>query len=607
MTTDRSFAEQQCAKEKDVKTLHKLFDLRQDCSEFGPECECKRKIAKEKASKYFKLQSRLKNLDMHMDSTNSRMVSKKNPSSNRFNPKSYTKLSERIDSFPADESTIGSLALESPYGKDTYLDYTNGQIVTSKPDHPYYKKTAAIEIRDPTCKELKAVLRKQCDAEQANGDENYDKKNRYTVGQVCGMGTTWHPKLQTCMKVPKEISEYDGTGQPFEESPYPALRPSNYSTPFDDPTRLTVNVDIKVAGAGYRQFSSLTDSCGCGKDRCRYPLTSAEGRNQASIFVRLFREINEYRYCPTTSSQQKNSPDPLCNLMYRLKRMTDTHTESFSYGIHSSSGSGLLFLPWHRWFLLEVETILLEWQEEINPFIINCNDRFLGIPYFDWHNLKPGESPKMFVNNAHDRYGHHLHDSLGQDTDPGYRIGPIRAGELAYIRRVQSVDYVLRRWRNGQASSTLRLWFHPRFLYPHQFMQFSRGIEDAHWQYFTHNYVHNIVGGDMDSGLAANDPIFHVHHANVDKIWNDWQKQSEEHRNAFVPSVDKTRSMGAESRATVQDMLNLNELRYTSSIDPTITTSISVEYVDMDTSNDWGRENTSSINLEEQEWRRWEI
>ena len=365
---DPSLDTRQCT--KDITTLQNLFDLRHDCSEFGSDCECKRKLAKQQASKHYKLKSKWKRKDREKPDT----------------------LSSRLISFD-----------QTPGAKDSYLDYMNGKIVYSKPDHPYYKKNPSTQIRDPSCNELKQVVNKICKKDGENDIAKKVKTNEFSVGMVCGMGTTWHPSLQTCEKVPKEISDVDGTGQPYEASIYPAIRSNNYTTPFDDPTREFASANITFR-ASARQFGT---TCGCNAERCRYPLTSEEGRKQARIFVKLFREIYENPNCEQTT--------PQCNLRYKIRRIIELHQENFNQGLH---GGNHRFLPWHRWYLLEMETILIEGQKELNPATIRCDDRFLGIPYFDWHNLKIGETPMTFVNDASDLYGHHLHDSFGQNTTP---------------------------------------------------------------------------------------------------------------------------------------------------------------------------------------------
>nr|WBO76383.1 tyrosinase family protein [Streptomyces sp. SBE_14.2] len=47
----------------------------------------------------------------------------------------------------------------------------------------------------------------------------------------------------------------------------------------------------------------------------------------------------------------------------------------------------------------------------------------------------------------------------------------------------------------------------------------------------THNSGHNFIGGHMSRGFSPNDPVFWLHHANVDRIWANWQNR----RLAAVP------------------------------------------------------------------------
>ena len=39
-----------------------------------------------------------------------------------------------------------------------------------------------------------------------------------------------------------------------------------------------------------------------------------------------------------------------------------------------------------------------------------------------------------------------------------------------------------------------------------------------------HNGVHGWVGGDMTAMTSPNDPIFFMHHAQIDRIWAIWQR-----------------------------------------------------------------------------------
>ena len=64
--------------------------------------------------------------------------------------------------------------------------------------------------------------------------------------------------------------------------------------------------------------------------------------------------------------------------------------------------------------------------------------------------------------------------------------------------------------------------------------------------------------------------------------------------------------MGLKATGTVQDFLDLQKIKYTLPIEQSIA-DLSIEYVDMDTSNDWGRGSTLTIDLESQERARREL
>jgi tyrosinase len=40
----------------------------------------------------------------------------------------------------------------------------------------------------------------------------------------------------------------------------------------------------------------------------------------------------------------------------------------------------------------------------------------------------------------------------------------------------------------------------------------------------THNAGHRFIGGHMGGEFSPNDPIFWLHHANVDRLWATWQQ-----------------------------------------------------------------------------------
>jgi polyphenol oxidase len=56
-----------------------------------------------------------------------------------------------------------------------------------------------------------------------------------------------------------------------------------------------------------------------------------------------------------------------------------------------------------------------------------------------------------------------------------------------------------------------------------------------------HGPIHGWVGGNMGSfANAAKDPVFYAHHANIDKIWSDWNKLDSLHTNPSDPAFLNT-------------------------------------------------------------------
>lgn len=65
-----------------------------------------------------------------------------------------------------------------------------------------------------------------------------------------------------------------------------------------------------------------------------------------------------------------------------------------------------------------------------------------------------------------------------------------------------------------------------------------------------HNQVHVWVGGDgatMAMGASPNDPVFFLHHANIDRIWAQWQDASGSH--TYLPVDEEPTRPGVSLNA----------------------------------------------------------
>lgn len=85
---------------------------------------------------------------------------------------------------------------------------------------------------------------------------------------------------------------------------------------------------------------------------------------------------------------------------------------------------------------------------------------------------------------------------------------------------------------------------------------------------FPHNSGHNWIGGIMlNPMLSPFDPMFWLHHANVDRIWNKWQKIEnnikKKHSFEGAPKDEKLDPWGDEfTLSTINDISDLGEYSY---------------------------------------------
>lgn len=181
--------------------------------------------------------------------------------------------------------------------------------------------------------------------------------------------------------------------------------------------------------------------------------------------------------------------------------------------IHSTNVAhwNIGFLPWHRQYLLAFEQAL----QTIDPGV--------DLPYWDW--TDPATTSSLF--------GPAFAGSLGPPSGPA-SIGDGRFAGFEIDRRLQeSWGTPLRRGggtdRSWPPSAEAIRWLENlRFTSggTHPMWIFWRILE-AGWPNVltaTHNAGHNLVGGHMAGGFSPNDPVFWLHHANIDRLWARWQQ-----------------------------------------------------------------------------------
>ncbi|GIF39571.1 tyrosinase [Actinoplanes xinjiangensis] len=203
------------------------------------------------------------------------------------------------------------------------------------------------------------------------------------------------------------------------------------------------------------------------------------------------------------------------------------------------------FLPWHRAFLTMLELDLQTVSG--NPDIF--------IPYWDWTG---GASPFTA-------------DFLGSITNGSVSSGNFSPSWGWSIYRSSIATSFLQRRLGMNASSPSAATVTT--------VQGVTVYDQSPWdptvfnsyrnrnEIELHNRVHNYVGGHMGTREAPNDPVFWLHHCNIDRLWWQWQAtrgiDTYQPRTGFTSGViDNTETMRPFSTATtpsaVRDISNLD-------------------------------------------------
>lgn len=182
------------------------------------------------------------------------------------------------------------------------------------------------------------------------------------------------------------------------------------------------------------------------------------------------------------------------------------------------------FLPWHRQFLLEFERALQE------------VDKTVSLPYWDW--TTSGSDSTLWAEDFMGPDGT-AEDNWGVRSGPFGQAGgawplTVRSDSAGYLRRnlggtgqrlptAREVDSVLRvavydtpPWNSASRDS---------------FRNQVEGFRGSN----LHNRVHTWVNGTMAGAGSPNDPVFWLHHCNIDRLWSQWQARNP--RASYLPAA----------------------------------------------------------------------
>ncbi|KAJ1647513.1 hypothetical protein J3B02_002042 [Coemansia erecta] len=180
----------------------------------------------------------------------------------------------------------------------------------------------------------------------------------------------------------------------------------------------------------------------------------------------------------------------------QFERFASSHQTVFN-DVHGKSA----FFPFHRRFVLEFENL----GRRIDPQFT--------IPYWDTTRdyRDPASSPVLRNNTL---------GGNGQGANSCVMDGIQGSWDLGFPTR----HCMQRRYSNG---NNMKPWISPEVI--SSYIQSDKRLTTfrEHIEFGIHGATHLGLGGDAATKYAPNDFFFHMHHANIDRLWWQWQNNQD--------------------------------------------------------------------------------
>jgi len=207
----------------------------------------------------------------------------------------------------------------------------------------------------------------------------------------------------------------------------------------------------------------------------------------------------------TTGTSGISIYDEFVAIHWGVRQLSGSQTTD---GGHGNAG----FLPWHREYILRFEQALQTVDSSVN------------LPYWRWGFGSASETNDIFVDD--------FMGPAGSGSPVTVETGYFAESPNSFNPNGWSVHPDLDQDSHGtalQRNTTLDASLLPpasemeKCLCKNNLKKFRPYLEGFTSPSGTHNFIHPWVGGHMSNSTSPNDPVFFLHHCNVDRLWAIWQ------------------------------------------------------------------------------------
>jgi Common central domain of tyrosinase/Polyphenol oxidase middle domain len=217
-------------------------------------------------------------------------------------------------------------------------------------------------------------------------------------------------------------------------------------------------------------------------------------------------------YARAVRAMQQRHPDDPTSWSYQTS-LHSTYTQSPQPDWNMCQHANWFFLPWHRLYIYWFEQIVRA------AVIEQGGPADWALPYWDYSSGYPGNSlpPAFRATTLPDTSPNPLYVPDGHRA-PGINQGAqLPSSTTSYAQAFNATNF----------ASPPRPGFGGGGEGPIHFGHWTGALENQ-----PHNVIHDLVGGQTgaacsegwmsDPNCAAQDPIFWLHHSNIDRLWVKW-------------------------------------------------------------------------------------